>query len=75
MSLDGSENGAENDAEISVEDITENGEKVKTEQSPISSPSDTLLGSHAQSGTHVDISSRFNPSTMTAQVHYKLEIL
>jgi len=69
MSMDGSENGAEHDIEISVEDITENGVKVKSERSPRSSPSNSLIESHSSQPPVNQIQSRFNPSnsTMAAQ--------
>ena len=67
MSMDGSENGAETDLEISVEDITENSVKIKSEQSPRSSPSNSLIEAHSSQPPVNQIQSRFN-STMAAQV-------
>lgn len=66
MSMDGSENGAETDLEISVEDITENSVKIKSEQSPRSSPSNSLIEAHSSQPPVNQIQSRFN-STMAAQ--------
>ena len=71
--MDGSENGAENDVEISVEEITSNGasleQKIKTEQSPGSSPArEGISTPDHQAQAPVNIS-QFSANQMTAQVN------
>ncbi|CAG5109680.1 Oidioi.mRNA.OKI2018_I69.chr2.g4192.t3.cds [Oikopleura dioica] len=73
MSMDGSENGAENDVEISVEEIASNGasleQKIKIEQSPGSSPArEGISTPDHQAQAPVNIS-QFSANQMTAQVH------
>ena len=69
--MDGSENGAENDVEISVEEIASNGasmeqSKVKTERSPGSSPARDGISTPDHQPVNI---SQFSANQMTAQVN------